>query len=242
MSVPNGARCTQPGCSGSIQDGYCDVCGTPAGAAPVTATGDNGAGDSPSSASKITSSNRLASAPIGTARAGGTRATRSIGTGSTRLRGARLGAGLTFVPPVPAIDPEKAIMKDPQVPEDRRYCPSCGTAVGRSREGRPGRLEGFCPKCRNPFSFTPKLQAGDLVGGQYEVAGCLAHGGMGWIYLARDTCVGRPVGGAEGAAQLRGRRRVRRRRGGAAVPRQGRAPTDRRDLQLRHRTTAPATS
>ena len=28
-----------------------------------------------------------------------------------------------------------------------------------------------------------------LVGGQYEVAGCLAHGGMGWIYLARDRNV-----------------------------------------------------
>jgi serine/threonine-protein kinase PknG len=28
--------------------------------------------------------------------------------------------------------------------------------------------------------------AGDLVGGQYEVLGCLAFGGLGWIYLARD--------------------------------------------------------
>ncbi len=28
-----------------------------------------------------------------------------------------------------------------------------------------------------------------LVGGQYEVVGCLAHGGMGWIYLARDRNV-----------------------------------------------------
>ena len=28
-----------------------------------------------------------------------------------------------------------------------------------------------------------------LLGGQYEVVGCLAHGGMGWIYLARDRNV-----------------------------------------------------
>jgi serine/threonine-protein kinase PknG len=28
--------------------------------------------------------------------------------------------------------------------------------------------------------------AGDLVAGQYEVLGCLAHGGVGWVYLARD--------------------------------------------------------
>ncbi|MBL8931321.1 MAG: protein kinase [Kineosporiaceae bacterium] len=200
-AVPNGTRCTQPGCTGTIQDGYCDVCGSPAGAPVVPAASsasaaggpsdEGAAGGTPSTASKITSSNRLESIPIGSARAGGTRATRSVGTGSTRLRGARLGAGLTFVPPVPALDPEAAIMKDPQVPEDRRFCPSCGTPVGRSREGRPGRLEGFCPQCRNPFSFTPKLRPGDLVGGQYEVAGCLAHGGLGWIYLARDVVLGR---------------------------------------------------
>jgi len=185
-AVPNGTPCTQLGCSGTIQDGYCDVCGTPAGAAAVAASADPG---TPSTPSKLTSSNRLASAPIGSAR-GGTRATRSLGTGSTRLRGARLGAGLTSVPPVPSIDPEAAIMKDPVVPEDRRFCPSCGNPVGRSRDGRPGRVEGFCPKCRNPFSFTPKLKPGDMVGGQYQVAGCLAHGGLGWIYLGRDIVLG----------------------------------------------------
>ena len=27
---------------------------------------------------------------------------------------------------------------------------------------------------------------GEIVAGQYEVLGCLAHGGLGWIYLARD--------------------------------------------------------
>jgi serine/threonine-protein kinase PknG len=30
------------------------------------------------------------------------------------------------------------------------------------------------------------LTPGDLVAGQYEVAGCLAHGGLGWVYLAQD--------------------------------------------------------
>src|SRR5690606_28268813 len=41
--------------------------------------------------------------------------------------------------------------------------------------------------CGRRFSFTPLLRPHQLVGGQYEVLGCLAHGGMGWIYLARDT-------------------------------------------------------
>ncbi len=80
-------------------------------------------------------------------------------------------------------------MKNPSVPEEKRNCPSCGSPVGRSRDGRPGRTEGFCAKCRNPFSFAPKLAPGALVGGQYEVAGCLAHGGLGWVYLARDRNV-----------------------------------------------------
>ena len=35
----------------------------------------------------------------------------------------------------------------------------------------------------------PKLAAGDIVHGQYEVVGCLAHGGLGWVYLAVDRAV-----------------------------------------------------
>ena len=141
-----------------------------------------------STRSRITSSNRLASTPLGSVRAGGSRTTRKIGTSSTRLRGARLGAGLTTIPSVPPIDPSKA---DPgrtrRCPRTVASAPSAATPVGRSREGRPGRAEGFCPHCRTPFSFTPKLKPGDIVGGQYEVQGCLAHGGLGWVYLARDT-------------------------------------------------------
>ena len=112
-----------------------------------------------------------------------------MNSGSVRLRTARLGAGLTRVPPAPVVDAENAIMVDPEVPENKRNCPVCGSPVGRTRDGRPGRPEGFCPKCGNRFSFTPKLKPGDLVAGQYEVAGCLAHGGLGWIYLARDKNV-----------------------------------------------------
>ncbi|HET8914624.1 MAG TPA: tetratricopeptide repeat protein, partial [Propionibacteriaceae bacterium] len=116
----------------------------------------------------------------------GSTITKRVRSGSQRLRSARLGAGLTRVPPAPVIDAAQAIMKNPQVPEDKRNCPNCGRPVGRSRDGQPGRAEGFCPNCGNPFSFTPKLQPGDLVANQYEVAGCLAHGGLGWIYLAKD--------------------------------------------------------
>ncbi len=61
--------------------------------------------------------------------------------------------------------------------------------MGRARGTRPGRTEGFCTKCGHPYSFVPKLRRGDVVHGQYEVVGCLAHGGLGWIYLAVDRAV-----------------------------------------------------
>ncbi|ANP55111.1 serine/threonine protein kinase [Streptomyces griseochromogenes] len=77
------------------------------------------------------------------------------------------------------------------MPERKRFCSrsDCGAPVGRARGERPGRTEGFCTKCGHPYSFVPKLKAGDIVHGQYEVAGCLAHGGLGWIYLAVDRAV-----------------------------------------------------
>ena len=100
-----------------------------------------------------------------------------------------LGMGMVQVPPVPYRDPAEAVMTDPVVSEKSRFCGNCGEKVGRSREGRTGRTEGFCRRCGTQFSFSPKLAKGDLVGGQYEVLGCLAHGGLGWIYLARDRNV-----------------------------------------------------
>jgi serine/threonine-protein kinase PknG len=178
--------CTQPGCPGTVVDGYCDVCGTPGAEAAAVAQAPAG---TDGAVSTRTSSQRLGSTAIGSARTGRTGSTRRVGSSSTRLRAARLGAGLTTVAPAPAVDAASAILENPEVAEEKRFCPSCGTPVGRSVAGRPGRTEGFCPKCRNPYSFAPKLQAGDLVGGQYEVAGALAHGGLGWIYLARDKNV-----------------------------------------------------
>jgi serine/threonine-protein kinase PknG len=167
------ASCTQPGCGGTIDGGYCTVCGMAAASAPVPVTTANREGGSfPVSA--------------GTGGSAGTRGTHSSTGRSSR---GNLGAGLVEIPPVPAHDPASAILADPQVPESRRFCPSCERPVGRSGDGRPGLADGFCRNCGTPFSFSPKLQAGDLLGGQYEVLGCLAHGGLGWIYLARDRNV-----------------------------------------------------
>ncbi|MEH6379511.1 serine/threonine protein kinase, partial [Streptomyces sp. KLMMK] len=116
---------------------------------------------------------------------------RSAGTGPSSSGRGRLGAGLVKVPEVPRPDPRAAVLANPEVPERKRFCSrsDCGAPVGRARGDRPGRTEGFCTKCGHPYSFVPKLRAGDVVHGQYEVAGCLAHGGLGWIYLAVDRAV-----------------------------------------------------
>ena len=200
-AIPEGGRCEQPGCAGTIEGGYCNVCGTPADQRGVALRADSAAsagtaamgaaaGVGPEMSTRSAASSNLASAALGSKRAreAGSIATRRTG-GSQRLRSARLGGGITTVRPAPSIDAEKALLTNPSVPENKRFCPQCGEPVGRGRDGKPGRTTGFCANCRHPFSFDPKLKAGDLVAGQYEVAGCLAHGGLGWIYLARDKNV-----------------------------------------------------
>ncbi len=208
--------CTQPGCAGTVEDGYCNVCGlAPASSPPALgaspggapASGTSGNGSSPvASALSGTgpdgtggpggrSSSSRSGAVSGYSFAGGTgtasgpsgsrRGSRSSGARSRSARGG-LGAGLVEVPPVPYRDPATAVLANPEVPESRRYCGNCDQPVGRGRDGRPGLAEGFCRNCGARFSFRPKLVRGDLVGGQYEVLGCLAHGGLGWIYLAKD--------------------------------------------------------
>ena len=170
-------KCERPGCAGTIdKDGYCDTCGLapagkPAAAASLSAASSSTAGTG--------STGALSTRATGSGRSGGTR------TGSRR----RFGGGLVDVTPIVQADPATAIMTNAEIAEDKRYCAKCKNPVGRRRGDRPGRPSGFCPNCGEPFNFTPKLIKGDLIGGQYEVVGALAHGGLGWIYLATDKNV-----------------------------------------------------
>ena len=63
------------------------------------------------------------------------------------------------LPPPDIKDIADVLLENPSIPENKRYCgnPECNQPVGRGRDGEPGRTEGFCRKCRHPFSFTPKL-------------------------------------------------------------------------------------
>lgn len=210
--------CQRPACEGAYEDVgggelYCDTCGLApvvssngmVGSPPTGVTGGGGSAASGGSRSTSRGSSRTSSQSSKSRRSVSGRLSRSLSgrtsnrsvsvrsSGSTSGSSARgrLGVGLVQVPQVPRPDPRSMVLDDPEVPERKRFCSrsDCGAPVGRARGDRPGRTEGFCTKCGHPYSFVPKLRSGDIVHGQYEVAGCLAHGGLGWIYLAVDRAV-----------------------------------------------------
>ncbi|GAA3005157.1 serine/threonine-protein kinase [Actinokineospora diospyrosa] len=166
--------CVRPGCGGSyLEDGSCDECGfiAPTGAQvkepppkpdvpppPPRGGGETGRGFT---GRGMTTGNR--------------KPTRPGGTISEQVT----------LPPFTMADPANAILSDPKVPYSRRICPACEQLVGQPRGDHPGLDEGFCPRDRTPFSYVPNLAKGSRVE-RYEVLGCLAYGGLGWIYLARD--------------------------------------------------------
>jgi Protein kinase G tetratricopeptide repeat/Protein kinase G rubredoxin domain len=112
--------CTRPGCGGTIQDGYCDTCGLAAvtPSAPSVPSGSAGTASGPFSGSPSSRS-------------------RSRRTSGRSARG-RLGAGLVEIPPVAYRDPASAILANPRVPENKRFCSGCDQPVGRDRDGRAG--------------------------------------------------------------------------------------------------------
>ncbi|MDT5014588.1 MAG: serine/threonine-protein kinase PknG, partial [Mycobacterium sp.] len=129
----------------------------------------------------------------------------SVGTGDTEPQDhttatralsptRRLGGGLVEIPRVPAKDPLEALMTNPVVAESKRFCWNCGRPVGRSSDDGRALSEGWCPHCGSLYSFLPQLSPGEMVADQYEIKGCIAHGGLGWVYLALDHNVNeRPV-------------------------------------------------
>jgi serine/threonine protein kinase len=80
---------------------------------------------------------------------------------------------------------ESLVMKEPRVPAKKAKCFSCGASVNPEKK--------FCGSCGSPNDFSPSLKTGDFVSGQYSIMGPVAYGGMGWIYLAHDTKLNRPV-------------------------------------------------
>jgi serine/threonine-protein kinase PknG len=172
----NGASCTRNGCTGTIEDGYCDVCGLAAVKSQFVSQRLSTATGRSSSITTGTGSSPLTNRSKGS---------RRLSTSTSRSSRRQLGAGLVSVPELPSTEPEKALIPNPMVPENKRFCSNCNHQLRREK--------GFCSKCGQKFSFIPTLQTGDLVVGQYEVKGAIAYGGLGWIYLGFDKTLSRYV-------------------------------------------------
>lgn len=179
----DGQHCQQRGCAGVIEDGYCNVCGHAAEKRMMPSSPVNGSARNSQAASRSHSViTGTGSSPVSRASKGSRRTHSATSRRTTRRQ---LGAGLISLPELPSTDPEKSIMPEPKVPENKRFCPNCNTPLRREF--------GFCGKCGAKYSFLPTLKAGELVAGQYEVKGALAYGGLGWIYLAFDQRLSRYV-------------------------------------------------
>lgn len=189
------ASCSRPGCTGTIEDGYCNACGMAGGApaTPGTTTATAGA-TTGAATTAATPSTRTGSgtAPGSTRTPRSGRSNRSARsgksgrTGSTRSgRTARALGGIALArPPLPPQDP-LAVLISPEVPDRKRFCSNCDAKLNRE--------SGFCPKCGQTYSFKPTVVAGDVIAGKYEIKGTIAFGGLGWIYLGLDTVLSRWV-------------------------------------------------
>jgi serine/threonine-protein kinase PknG len=126
----------------------------------------------------------------------GTRAVLVTGTGATKVEGTRprlrsgrrrIGDGLVEVPVREDIEPTSAILTNPVVAESKRYC-----VRASNRSGAASRSTGTAKayvELRRDILVLDTAGSGELVAGQYDVQGCIAHGGVGWIYLAIDRNV-----------------------------------------------------
>lgn len=171
---PAGMPCSECG-EGTIQaDGYCGDCGAAPLESPATVQPAAHSGGKAGTGTRRVVIERLIDRPT----------TRPVTT--TR---SRIGEGVVHIEPAAGPDPSEVVLKNPQVPEAHRFCSACEHPVGRSRAGKPGLTQGFCSHCSTEFDFEPQLKPGDVVANQYYVEGAMAHGGMGWIYLARDRNV-----------------------------------------------------
>ncbi|WP_275561742.1 serine/threonine-protein kinase [Streptomyces sp. 5-6(2022)] len=99
------------------------------------------------------------------------------------------GEGLLDLPRVELPSLRDLVMDDPHPPSRGQTCgwEGCDEIVGAPYAGQSALSRGYCPRCRHPFDFTPRLSPGDLLGDQYRVVGCVGYGGLGWVYLAEDT-------------------------------------------------------
>ena len=248
-AIVSEGHCQQPGCTGEIEDGYCNVCGTPGDAHPATCPGRQagalrqlrhldavGRGDGISEKLSSTPIGPGAPAPWTTRPHPPPRRVQQPDPAPRRRHHHR---------PVGAASPTRSRSCSPtrRSPRTSASARTCGEPVGRSRAGQAGpRPRASARSAGTPFSFTPKLQPGDVVGGQYEVVG---------VHRARRPRLDlprprpqrvRPLRGAQGPAE-HGRRRTRSRPRSPSASSSPRCSTRSSSRSTTSRPTrAPATS
>jgi serine/threonine-protein kinase PknG len=169
--------CPREACTGTIgRTGFCSKCGL-----------------KPPEPGNPAGSGRTATVRPPSATAG--RVTSTLATRPQQTTGQGTGDGGVPLPVVRLPDLSSRVLSRPEVPEAQRFCGKrdCGKPVGRSLPGQPAAEDGFCPYCSSPFSFAPRLRPEDRVAGRYDVQGCVAHGGLGFVYLATDDRLHRHV-------------------------------------------------
>lgn len=212
------SKCARTGCPGTYgSHGYCDECGHKAPAANQHTETPPAQRSTPSAQPAATPQPPTPSALPATAQhstpsASGSVSGRATTTGRpassasrpsrrttaqrtiSRVRRAprgTIGGGWVDLPPISSRNPAATSLAL-EVPESKRFCVRCGQPVGRGKDGKPGLTKGFCPRCGTAYMFTPPLVKGERVGKEqrYEIIRCIARGGQGWIYLARDHNLG----------------------------------------------------
>ncbi|MGR8010014.1 tetratricopeptide repeat protein [Streptomyces hypolithicus] len=169
--------CPHPGCGGQVTEtGFCDLTGLPVdddGAPPNGArTGANGAG---------------ANGPGGAGAKGGLTGANGQ-SGGPRPPAAQFvlspaGDNLMDLPLVEVPDP--ALLAQPEAAQPSSHVMRCGNPDCAEFIGVVT-SEGRC-SCGTPYALQPQLSADDVLADQYRVVGPIAHGGLGWVYLAEDA-------------------------------------------------------
>ncbi|MEU7041227.1 tetratricopeptide repeat protein [Streptomyces varsoviensis] len=180
---PAGPPCDRPPCPGRIKpNGFCSDCGRQPLQPPTVPLAPH------PPLAPLTPSQP--SPPADLIETATTRTAARARQRTARLFAVReAGGGLLELPYVDLLSRDSLVLDDPRPPSRGQVCANegCGHVVGAPYAGQPALTSGFCRNCRHPFDFAPQLGPGDLLGDQYRVVGCIAFGGMGWVYLAEDT-------------------------------------------------------
>ena len=237
-------RCAQPGCTGTVVDGYCDVCGSPGPAGSPGSTGSTGAAGSLSVATMPAG---LAQSPSTVSRAPQPDRVHRPGVGPHRRQqghpsgrhvvdptaGGPARGRPDLHPPGPGGRRGRGGAREPDGARGPAHLPVVRVTRGPLPR-RPARAHrGVLPDLPQPVLVHPQAQGRRRGRRPVRRRGCDRPRRAGLDLRRPRPQRLRPLGRAQGSAELRRPGRPRRGHRRAAVPRPGRAPAHRRDLQLR---------